>query len=655
MTLGFDFTDEEKGAGRTRIHPRVVGLALALVTLLAYLPATQNGFLNYDDDAYVTANSTVQNGLTLAGIKWAFAGYHVSNWHPLTWVSHMVDCNLFRLNPAGHHLVNILFHAANTFLLFVLIRRMTGTLWSATAVAALFAWHPLHVESVAWVAERKDVLSTLFGLLSLLAYERYVRENNRWHYAGALIFFALSLLSKPMLVTLPMVMLLLDYWPWQRLQKNNLPERLLEKTPYIFLAAIFCVVTFLAQRHEAVASLQRVSLGLRLENSTVAYVDYLTKTFWPVDLAAFYPLPKMISWLQVAVAAAVLSAISTVVWLAGHRRPYLRVGWLWYLGTLVPVIGLVQVGDQALADRYTYFPLVGIFIMLTFAAADFVRQFQFSKPLVAALTGLIFIACLGATGNQLRYWRDSETLFTHALAVTRDNPLAHLNLGAALQQQQRTVEAMAEYRKTLQLDPAQHEAYNNIGRILHDAGKPAEALPYCLMAARLDPQTPASHDSFGIVLAELGRFTEAHAQFAEAVRLDPEYAPAHFQIGRTFLMQGRDAEALPPFREALRLDPNNVPMLLYIARVMAANQNPAARAGTEAVQLSLHIAQLMGDNQPVALDTLAMAYAEAGRFADAVQTAQQAIQFAQPGDLAAMRQRLEFYQKHQPWRESFVK
>lgn len=655
MTFSLDSTDDGQCSGRTRIHPRVIGLALALVTLLAYLPATQHGFLNYDDDAYVTANATVQDGLTVAGIKWAFTGCHVSNWHPLTWLSHMVDCNLFHLNPAGHHLVNILFHAANTFLLFILIRRMTGTLWPAATVAALFGWHPLHVESVAWVAERKDVLSTFFGLLALLAYERHAREKNRWNYGWALCFFALSLLSKPMLVTLPMLMLLLDYWPLQRLPKNNLLRLLLEKLPFIFLAAILCVVTFLAQRNEAVASLQRVSLALRLENSTVSYVDYLSKTFWPVDLAAFYPLPKEIPWLQVVVAFVVLSAISTVAWLAGRRQPYLRVGWLWYLGTLVPVIGLIQVGDQALADRYTYFPLIGIFIVLTFTFADFARHIQLSQSFTTTLAGLILISCLATTENQLRYWRDSETLFTHALAVTHDNPLVHLNLGAALQQQQRTAEAMAEYRKTLQLDPAQHEAYNNIGRILHDEGKPAEALPYCLMAARLDPKTSASHDSLGIVLAELGRFAEAHAQFAEAVRLDANYAPAHFQIARALLMQGRDAEALKPFREAVRLDPNNVPMLLYIARVMAADKIPDARDGTEAVRLALHAQQLMGDNQPVALDTLAMAYAEAGRFVDAVQTAQQAVKLAQSGDLAAMRQRLELYQKQQPWRESFTK
>jgi protein O-mannosyl-transferase len=634
---------------------RIIGLALALAALLAYLPATHHAFLDYDDDAYVSDNPVVQAGMTTAGVKWAFAGSHVSNWHPVTWLSHMADCEIFRLNPGGHHFVNLLFHATNTSLLFLLLLRLTGARWPAAFVALLFAWHPLHVESVAWIAERKDVLSTCFGLLALLSYERYVRENKCSRYWLSLFFFAVSLMSKPMLVTLPLLLLLLDFWPLQRMQKANFKNLVLEKFPYIFLSAVFCVVTFLTQRHEAVASLAKVPLGLRIENVAVAYVVYLLKTFWPVRLAVFYPLPKEIPWTTFALALAALAALSALAWSARRRQPALLVGWLWYLVTLVPVIGLVQVGDQALADRYTYVPLIGIFLAVTFAVVDVARRFQLSNQFFAALASVVLITCLAVTENQLTYWRDSQTLFTHALTVTRDNALAHLNLGSALLEQHQTAAALAEYRKTLQLDSARREAYNNIGRILNDAGKPAEALDYCRVAVELDPQSPAAHDSLGIVLSELGRYAEALAQFTEALRIDSEYTPAHFQMGRTLLKMGRDTEAVAQLREAVRRQPNNVQMLLYTARVLAADKNLPERDGLEALTLARHATQLTGGTQPVVLDTLALACAAAGHFAEAVQIEQQAIQSAQAGDTDVMRQRLELFHKQQPWRESFAK
>ena len=646
-------------------RPRVIGLLLVLFTMLAYLPVLRDGFVNLDDNDYVTENQMVQSGLTWPGIKWAFTGWHASNWHPLTWLSHMADCELFRLNPAGHHLVNVLWHAANAGLLFILWRRLTDAFWPSAMIAALFAWHPLHVESVAWISERKDVLSTFFALLALLSYIRHaksasghasslVTRHASHFYWLALIFFAFSLMSKPMLVTLPFVMLLLDYWPLQR--PRPVWRLVVEKWPFFLFTVISCGVTVLAQRTEAMATLVKFPLSLRLENAVTAYADYLLKTAWPVHLAVFYPLPKQISWLAVAVAATVLLAISAVVWTAARRRPYLAVGWLWYLGTLVPVIGLVQVGDQALADRYAYFPLIGIFLAVTLAARDCARHFRLSNNLLGVFAGLVLAGCLALTEQQLRYWRDSETLFTHALAVTKDNVPAHLNLGAAFQEQNRPAQALAEYREVLRLDPSRHEVYNNIGRILNDQGRPAEALDYCRTAVALHPKSPLSHNGLGLVLEELGRWDEALSQFAEAARLDAGYSSPHFQAGKILLKLGRGAEALSQFREALRIEPDNFPMLIYVARVLASAENPQARNGTEALALAQRAVHLAGTPQPVVLDTLAMAWAETGRFDEATQAAEQAINLALANgakdDAADMRQRLELYQKHQPARKS---
>ena len=434
-------------------RPRVMGLMLALVTLLVYLPAIHDDFLNYDDGDYVTENRVVQNGISWAGIQWAFTGWHASNWHPVTWLSHMVDCDLFRLYPGGHHLVNILLHAANTAFFFGLLLRLTNAFWPAAFIAALFGLHPLHVESVAWISERKDVLSTFFALLALWKYVGYCRKKSRHDFWLVGLFFALGLMAKPMLVTLPLVMLFLDYWPLQRLKTMNWSHLLFEKWPFYMLAAASCLVTFLAQRQDAVATLQKTSLVLRFENIPTAYLGYLLKMIWPVDLAVFYPLPKQVPWEHWALAAAILISISIAVWQMRQQKPYLLMGWLWFLVTLVPVIGLVQVGDQAMADRYTYFPLTGIFIAVTFAVREAMVANPAMKSAMAAVAILILSACTALTENQLGYWRDSETLFNHALTVTGDNATAHLNLGAALEADGKPAPALAEYQQVLQLDP----------------------------------------------------------------------------------------------------------------------------------------------------------------------------------------------------------
>jgi tetratricopeptide (TPR) repeat protein len=642
-------------------RPRLIGPLLALITLLVYLPAAYHGFSIFDDDDYVTNNHVVQNGLTWAGVKWAFTTGHASNWHPLTWLSHMTDCALFGLNPGAHHFVNVLFHAANVALLFVLLLRLTGLIWPSAFVAALFAWHPLHVESVAWIAERKDVLSTFFALLALLSYTKYAKENCRRSFWFALIFFALGLMSKPMLVTLPFVMLLLDFWPLQRFSlfafRFPLFLRLvLEKWPFFLFTAVSCIVTFFAQHGGgAVVPLELVPLRYRLANAVTSYLDYFLKMLWPVNLAVLYPIAHLLRT-QFFAATVFLIVVSCCVWKTRRTHPYLFVGWLWFLGTLVPVIGLVQVGGAAMADRYTYIPSIGLFLAVAFGFRDLAARFRFPPIAVVAAAILILGGCIFTTEHQLRFWRDSEMLFRHALAVTKDNDIAHLNLGVALEQQGKLTQALAEYREAARLMPGHYQVHNNLGNLLDNLGRPGEALAEYREAVRLNPKPPALHDGLGIVLVEFGRFDEAMNEFTNAARLDPTYPWPYFQMGKALLKQGRDAEAVGRLREALRIDPDNFQILAYTAQVLAADENPQIRDGKTALVYAIKANVLSDSTMPFVLDALGMAFAETGDFTNAQTCAQNALDLAtaaQMKNTEQLRQRLELYKNHQPWRESF--
>jgi protein O-mannosyl-transferase len=672
-------------------RPRLIALLLALATLLVYLPVVHDGFVNFDDQEYVTENHPVLAGLTWDSLRWAFTSFHAANWHPLTWLSHMLDCELFGPNPGAHHFVNVLFHAANAALLFVLLLRLTNALWPAAIVAALFAWHPLHVESVAWVAERKDVLSTFFALLALLSYTRYAQSvtSDKWQVARsspvtrhsspdywfALIFFALGLMAKPMLVTLPFVILLLDYWPLGRvagcklkiassptpnLQPSTFNLLILEKWPFFLLAAGSCIVTYFAQRMgSAVMTLEQFAFGLRLQNALIAYARYLLDTVWPLNLAVLYPLPRHVHLIHAAAAAATvgLLMLSWFAWRARTRYPYVIIGWLWFLGTLVPVIGLVKVGSAALADRYTYFPLIGIFLIAAFGARDLAARFPFMKKLLSAAAILILAACVGLTERQLTFWRDSETLFRRDLAVATDNASAHINLGAALEMSGRETEALAEYREAARLADDSVNAHFNLGNLLTKMNQPAEALPEFARAIALAPNMANLRNGQGEALAELGKFNEAESAFAEAARLDPDYAAPHFELGKTLLKQGRDAEAIGEFRAALRLDPDNFKILAYVAHVLAAVENPQIRDGRTALVLAIKANTLTGGVQPLVLDALGMACAETGDFTNAADATQKAFDLANAAKLKKLepiRQRLELYKNHQPWRESFL-
>jgi len=494
-------------------------------------------------------------------------------------------------------------------------------------------------------------------------------------YGLALFFFALGLMAKPMLVTLPFVMLLLDYWPLQRVLTSNSAScrsnakmdqfsavlRLaFEKWPFFLLVLISCVVTFLVQRSgEAVMTFQQFPLHLRIANALIAYERYLGKTFWPSGLVIFYPLPDHWSWIRAMAATAIglLGGISWLVWRIRRQCPYLLVGWLWFLGTLVPVIGFVQVGGAAMADRYTYFPLIGVFLAVTFGICDLADRFQFPKTATATVAGLILATCLILTENQLRYWQDSETLFAHALAVTKDNHVAHVNLGVVLEQKGELNEALAEYRAAEQLAPELYHIHYNLGNLLDNLGHPNEALAEYREAMLLKPSLSSLHNGAGIVLAELGRSDEAMSQFNEAARLDPAYPWAHLEIGRLRLKQGRDAEAIDEFRAALRIDPNNYQILAYTAHVLAADENPQIRDGRTALVLAIKAKLLTGDTQPIVLDVLGMACAETGDFTNAQEEAQRALDLARAAKmkkLEPLQQRLELYKNHQPWRESFL-
>jgi len=444
-------------------------LALVLTTLASYWQVRNCNFVSYDDNLYVTDNPYIQPGLTGEGFLWAFTTNHASNWHPLTWLSHMLDCHLFGTNAGWHHFINLLLHIANTLLLFTVLKQMTAALWRSAFVAALFALHPLHVESVAWIAERKDVLSTLFWLLTMIAYLSYVRHPSIIRYLLAILVFALGLMAKPMLVTLPFVLLLLDYWPLGRLRlrgdvnRKSWSRPVREKVPFFILSAISSVVTFLVQQKGgAMSRLDWIPLIIRFGNAFVSYVKYIGKMFWPSRLAVLYPYPADMALLWPMMSALVLLAVSVLVIRLAPKYKYLLVGWLWYLGTLFPVIGLVQVGSQALADRYTYIPLIGLFIIIGWVLPDLLSKWQYRRTTLGISAGIVLVAMLLCTRMQVSHWRNSKFLFEHALNVTKNNNTMHTSYGSVLLDEGRYEQAVAHFNEALRLNPENYLTHNNM-------------------------------------------------------------------------------------------------------------------------------------------------------------------------------------------------
>jgi tetratricopeptide (TPR) repeat protein len=732
---------------------------LALVTVAVYLPVARHGFINFDDPDYVTGNPYTQAGLRYEGIRWAITGVYSSNWHPLTWISHMMDCQLYGQKPAGHHLTNVVFHVGNTLLVFLLLRLMTGAWWRSAFVAALFALHPMHVESVAWVAERKDVLSAFFGLLTLIAYGKYVLGMKRaegakseirnskletnpksqvrsWiYYFFALVLFALGLLSKPMLVTWPFVMLLLDLWPLDRIKDfgpRSWVPLVLEKIPFFALSVASCVITFLVQKASgAVVPLNDTPVAARAANAALSYGRYLAKTFWPSNLAVFYPYEKL-TWESGEVLAAlvvILLATGAALWL-WKSKPYWAVGWFWFVGVLVPVIGIVQVGKQAFADRYMYLPHIGLFVALVWGVAEMISRLRWPRWTGFAVGGVVLMMATIVSSHQLTYWRDTKSLFEHTVEVTSRNhvaytviaselvesnrlaeaiedcrkaleyspcyPEAHNTLGAIYVKQEKYDEAIASYRKALECDPgygdpcygmanaylkqkryaeAESEAKEALRRnpihlpsmyclatALHNEGKLDEAGNYYGQLIRMNPNLFTPHRLLGNVLAMEGKTDEAIAEYRIAAKIRPEDADTHAVLGIMQMQKNQQDDAATEFLLATRIQPTNavanyqlaliyqsrketqkavdyyhktlraqpdfVEALNNLAWLLAANHDSTLRNGTEAASLAERACKLTDYKAPVFVGTLAAAYAEAGRFADAVTTAEKARDIA---------------------------
>lgn len=559
---------------------------MGLITLALYLPAVRHDFVQYDDQQYVTENPQVQAGLSVTGLRWAF-GFHAGNWHPLAWLSHMLDCQLYGANPAGHHLTSILLHSTNAVLLFLALRRLTGSTWRSAIVAALFAWHPLHVESVAWIAERKDVLCALFWLLTLYAYAGYAGRPGVGRYAVTLGFFVLSLMAKPMAVTLPFVLLLLDYWPMKRSQGKSFRALLREKIPFFTLTIAACVLTMLAQE-QAIASTAGLTVLQRLAHVVVAYVHYVGAMFVPLNLAVFYPYQLLLPTSTILFAWVVIAAVSLLAIFNARRRPYLLIGWLWYLGTLVPVIGLVQVGDQAWADRYTYLPLIGLFVFGVWGATNWIGN---RTRLRVIAVGMMAIALLATTSVQLRHWKNTRTLFEHTARVTKENqmattilgsllaqegrldeaiehfrqalrykpgyPEAHFFLGHTYDKQGRLEEAVVEYQNALRFKPMQEQTHIFLAITLAKQKKLEDAINHYLAALKLNPESAVTHNNLARIYHTLGQFDAAVEHYTSALRVNPTLAIGHNNLGILLIQRGRLAEGETHLREALRLKPGN--------------------------------------------------------------------------------------------------
>jgi tetratricopeptide (TPR) repeat protein len=645
----------------------IICLALAVVTLAVYWPLTSHPFINFDDDDYIVGNTHVTSGLTWTNVAWAFQTGAAANWHPLTWISHMIDCDLYGLNPGGHHLTNLLFHIANTLLLFLLLKQMTGTMWRSAFVAALFAWHPLHVESVAWASERKDTLSAFFWMLTLLAYARYAKKPNVAGYLLALLLFACGLMSKPMVVTLPFVLLLLDFWPLNRLRLpdfgaesnlENVPARnpaakswtrmafflVVEKIPFFALAAAASAATFLVQKNAG--AFWQSPFPLRMANAVLAYVRYISKIFWPADLAIVYPYPHHWPALFVAGAVLLLVAWSALFVFRTKQNPYLIVGWLWFLGTLVPTIGLVQVGAQSMADRYTYIPSIGLFILIVWGANDLLDLRPELKKFLPLAGGAALAGCLAVTSLQLNYWQSGIQLFGRAIAVTTDNYVACNTLGKAFERAGQKDKALFLYSEAVRLEPRYPQGQFNLAMSLLEYGKTAEALAHLKIAANLTPHDPdiqydlgtyfLQHDQleeaahrFNIALADRPEFPEAHnalgsvlsrqnkldeaiGQFSEALRLKPDFAVAHQNWAATLVKQKKITQAIPHFAEAVRLKPDDPEALFNFGLALFDNHQPAEAAAQFSGELRLT------PNETKAHYRLALALQQQNKLAEAV-------------------------------------
>jgi protein O-mannosyl-transferase len=626
--------DGPPATGQRTITTLLVAAGLAVATIAAYSGVVQNGFVNYDDNVYVTDNWHVKQGISIESAKWAFANkeFRASNWHPLTWLSHMLDVTLWGMNPVGHHLVNLGLHAANVLLLFGFLRYTTRRVWPSAFVAGLFALHPLHVESVAWVAERKDVLSTFFWLAAMWMYAFHARRPGWGRYAGVVLLFACGLMSKPMLVTMPIILLLLDYWPLERLEPGRgLWKRelrfsaggataaalVLEKLPLLLMSAASCAITLRAQAG-AMQMLGHRDIGTLVSNAVVSYGRYIWQMIWPEDLAVFYPYPKTpLYWQAAIVAMALIAATSVVIWQSRKRR-YLIAGWLWYVITLIPVIGLVQAGQQSHADRYTYVPLVGLFVMLAWGVGEVADRYGRMRPAIAAVAALALMGASTMTFITVGYWRGDESLFRRAVDVTKDNAEMRCNLGQVLCKEGRYEPALAELREALRIRPEYAQADCGMGLVLMRMGRHQDAMEWYLKAIGLDPSLKEAQLNAGVALVKLGRATEAVPYLRRAVALSPYEAEAHAQLAIALTESGSLEEACAQAERAIELDAGLA--FAHFALAEAYSKQGRWDAAVAQYQKSIECGQTY-----VALNNLGGALVRAGRRGEAESSYRKAI------------------------------
>jgi tetratricopeptide (TPR) repeat protein len=691
----------------------IICLLLVVLILAAYWQLPTHEFLNLDDSGYITHNSHVKEGITWKNIIWAFSSTDIAYWHPLTWLSQMLGFQLFGMNSSMHHLMNLFFHIANSLLLFIVLNRMTGSLWKSAFIAALFSIHPLNVESVAWISERKNVLSTFFWMLTILTYLRYNERPNFYRYLLTIFVFVLGLMSKPMLVTLPFVLLLLDYWPLNRFTllqlyykehgfrhlvdyESRLTQDLrlvLEKIPLLFLSAVSIYLSSLSfQRFGVAISTVSVPMKLRIANALISYTAYLKKMVWPYKLAVYYPYPKVISMWEVAGAGLFMICVTLFALRRAKEKPYFALGWLWFIGTLFPVIGLVQAGLwPSIADRFTYVPLIGVFIIIAWGVPDLMSRWRYKKLIITTVAIAIIWNFTATTRAQNKYWVNNIALFKHALDVTNENDIAHEKLGEALANQGKTNEAVRHYFEALRINPKLSAAHMNLGvalrmggqleeaikhfsKVLHmnpnsagayyeigvtleKMGKFDEAIRYFSKALRINPNNARLHNYLGIVLARQKKESEAIFHFSEALRIDPNDADANYNLGIIFADQKNIKQAIRRYKRALNLNPNMTKALYNLSWILATCNNERYRNGKEAVELATQLCNITKFRQPLSLDALAAAYAESKEFDAAVLTAEKGLKLAvhqRSKELVlGLKKRLELYQKKRPYRQSF--
>lgn len=659
----------------------VLGICLFLVaiTFAVFGQTLRHDFVNYDDDRYVYEDPLVTKGLTGAGVEQAFTHGSWANWDPLTTLSHMLDCQFYGLHPGGHHLTNVLLHASSAILLFLALRKMTGATWRTAFVAAVFAIHPLHVQSVAWVAERKDTLSGLFFMLTLWAYAGYAKNPGFPRYLLVILFFAGGLMSKSMLVTLPLVLLLLDYWPLGRISDlrftiyepagqgpgssrkpkfSQITRVLIEKLPLLAMCAAGAA---LAVQKRAISA-EQFPIELRLANAVFSVANYIRQMFWPSGLAVLYPYPDHgLPVMEVGISAIVLIGISVVTWWWRRRRPYGIVGWLWYLAMLAPVMGLIQVGGQARADRYTYLPQIGLYIWLTWLAVDATASWRNRRAILGCIAGGAIAALAALAFVQTTYWRNSETLWKHAIACTQNNVIAHNNLGTFEWSEGRADDALVEFQKAVEGRSDYAQAHANFGMALLQARRVDDAITEYQKALDLRPDDAGFLAGLGTALMQRGRLNEAVAAFAKSVAIRPNVYDVHSNYAIALSRLGRTDAAAAEFLQALALRPDSVTARKNLAGItwaLAASTDDSVRNGAKAIELAEKTDRLTGGNDPVLVSVLAAAYAEAGRFPDAVATAQRAQQLAtaqgNTAIAAAVQQQLAHYQSGQPVRDPSI-